>query len=44
MLFDSLALGASYVWLCCGILLLLGIPAVFVALWAASKRRAEQEE
>jgi hypothetical protein len=44
MLFDSLALGASYVWLCCGILLLVGIPAVFVALWAASKRRAEQEE
>jgi hypothetical protein len=44
MLFDSLALGASYVWLCCGILLLVGIPAVFVALWAVSKRRAEQEE
>jgi hypothetical protein len=44
MLFDSVALGASYVWLCCGILLLVGIPAVFVALWAASKRRAEQEE
>ncbi len=42
--FDSLALGASYVWLCCGILLLLGIPAIFAALWLASRRRAGEEE
>jgi hypothetical protein len=39
MLFDSVALGLSYVWLCCGGLVLLGIPALFVALWVASKRR-----
>lgn len=44
MLFDSVALGVSYVWLCCGVLLLLGIPVVFVILWVVSKRRKEQEE
>jgi hypothetical protein len=44
MLFDSVALGVSYVWLCCGVLLLLSIPVVFVILWVVSKRRKEQEE
>ena len=39
MLFDTVALGVSYVWLCCGILLLLAIPLVFVVLWVASRRR-----
>jgi hypothetical protein len=44
MLFDSVALGVSYIWLCCGILLFLAVPVVFAVLWAVSKRRQEQEE
>jgi hypothetical protein len=44
MLFDSVALGISYIWLCCGILLLVSIPVVFVILWVVSKRRQQQEE
>jgi hypothetical protein len=44
MLFDSLALLLSYAWLCCGGLLFLAIPLVFVVLWVASKRRQQQEE
>jgi cytoskeletal protein RodZ len=44
VLFDSVALGISYVWLCCGVLLLVSIPVLFVILWVVSKRRQEQEE
>lgn len=44
MLFDSVALLLSYFWLCCGGLLFLAIPLMFVVLWVASKRRQEQEE
>jgi hypothetical protein len=44
MLFDSLALFLSYTWLCCGALLFLAVPLVFVVLWVASKRRQPQEE
>lgn len=43
-LFDALALGASYLWLGCGILLLLLLPFLFIALWVASNRRKQQEE
>jgi hypothetical protein len=44
VLFDSVALGLSYVWLCCGILLFLSIPVVFVLLSVASKRKQQEEE
>jgi hypothetical protein len=44
MLFDSLALAASYLWLCCGLILLLGIPLLFIILWIASTRRKQAEE
>lgn len=44
MLFDTVALAISRIWLCCGILVLLGIPVGFVVLWVASKRRGQQEE
>lgn len=44
MLFDTVALAISRIWLCCGILILLGIPAGFLILWVASKRRGQQEE
>jgi hypothetical protein len=44
MLFDSVALGLSYVWLCCGSLVLLGIPTLFLVLWVASRRRRQGEE
>lgn len=43
MLFDSLSLFLSYIWLCCGVLLFLAIPLVFIALWVASKRRRPPE-
>jgi hypothetical protein len=39
MLVDSLALGLSYAWLCCGVIVLLGLAALFAVLWAASRRR-----
>lgn len=39
MLFDSVALGLSYVWLGCGILIFVTIPVAFVVLWVASRRR-----
>jgi hypothetical protein len=39
MLFDSVALMASYAWLCCGGLIFLLIPVVFVALWVAYRRQ-----
>jgi hypothetical protein len=41
MLFDSFALGASYVWMCCGVLLLVLVPVFFIVLWVASKRRRQ---
>jgi hypothetical protein len=41
MLFDSLALGVSYLWLCCGVLLLFAIPVIFAVLWVASQRRKQ---
>jgi hypothetical protein len=44
MLVDSLALAASYLWLCCGVLLFIGVPVVFIVLWVASRRRNQQEE
>lgn len=44
MLFDSLALGLSYGWLCCGIFLALGLPVVFAILWIRSKRRPPSDE
>ncbi|MGD8466705.1 MAG: hypothetical protein PVI09_22850 [Anaerolineae bacterium] len=40
-LFDALALGATYLWLCCGVLLFLGIPVFFAVLWVTYKRRHE---
>ena len=42
MLFDSVALGLSYLWLCCGVLVMIGIPVAFVILWVASKRHLQQ--
>jgi hypothetical protein len=41
MLFDSVALGLSYVWLCCGVLILLGVPVFFVILWLSARRREQ---
>jgi cytoskeletal protein RodZ len=43
-LFDSVALGVSYLWLCCGLFVFLLIPLVFVVLWVASRRRGQQQE
>ncbi len=42
MLFDSVALGLTYVWLACGVLILLGIPAFFGMLWLVSRRLQPQ--
>jgi hypothetical protein len=39
MLFDSVSLLMARLWLCCGVLIFLAIPVLFVVLWAASKRR-----
>lgn len=44
MLFDSLSLFLSYLWLFCGVLVFLAIPLVFAALWLASKRRRPPED
>ena len=44
MLVDSVALGLSYIWLCCGILVFVSIPVIFVVLWVASRRRQQGEE
>ncbi len=44
MLFDSVALGMSYVWLCCGVLVLVGVPIFFISLWVAGRRREQGEE
>jgi len=43
MLFDSVSLFLSYAWLCCGVLVFLAVPVVFIVLWVASKRRQQQE-
>ncbi|MBN1661076.1 MAG: hypothetical protein JXA93_21965 [Anaerolineae bacterium] len=44
MLFDSMALGLSYVWLCCGALFMLLLPLFFLALWVAARRRRQRLE
>jgi hypothetical protein len=44
MLFDSLSLFLSYLWLFCGVLVFLAIPIVFIVLWVASKRRRPPED
>jgi hypothetical protein len=44
MLFDSVALGLSYVWLCCGVLVLVVIPLIFIVLWVASRSRRGSQE
>jgi len=47
MLFDSLALLFSYIWLFCGILLFIAVPLLFFVIWRASANRQEtagQEE
>jgi hypothetical protein len=44
MLFDSVALMASYAWLCCGALAFLAIPVFFVVLWVTARRRQQGEE
>jgi hypothetical protein len=43
-LFDSVALGVSYIWLCCGAVIFVLIPFVFIVLWVAGRRRNQQEE
>lgn len=43
-LFDSVALGVSYLWLCCGAIVFVLIPIAFIVLWVASRRRKQQEE
>jgi len=42
-LFDSAALAASYIWMCCGICMLFLIPLLFIALWVASRRRNRED-
>ena len=42
MLFDSLALFFSYVWLFCGILLFVSVPLLFFLLWRSSAQRQEE--
>ena len=45
MLFDSMSLFFSYVWLCCGILLFIAVPLFFFVLWRVSaSRQAEVGE
>ncbi len=44
MLFDAVALGLSYVWLCCGGLIVVAVPLVFIVLWVAGARRKRTEE
>lgn len=44
MLFDSLALGLSYAWLCCGVVLIVVLPILFVALWSRGRREQEPQE
>ena len=44
MLFDSVSLLLSYIWLFCGVLIFLAVPISFIVLWVASKRREQQQE
>jgi hypothetical protein len=44
MLFDSVSLLLSYIWLFCGVLIFLTVPILFIVLWVASKRRQQQQE
>lgn len=44
MLFDSVSLLLSYIWLFCGVFVFLTIPIIFIVLWVASKRRQQQQE
>lgn len=44
MLFDAVALGLSYTWLCCGVFIVLGVPLFFVVLWVASSARRQRTE
>lgn len=46
MLFDSMSLLFSYIWLCCGILLFIAVPLFFFVLWrtSASRREAAGQE
>jgi hypothetical protein len=44
MLFDSMSLLLSYIWLCCGILLFIAVPLFFFVLWRASAGRQEEAE
>jgi hypothetical protein len=44
MLFDSVALGLSYIWLLCGVVLVLSLAGLFVALWLASRRNAQEDD
>jgi hypothetical protein len=44
MLFDSVSLFLSYAWLCCGVLVFVAVPVVFIVLWVASRRRRQQEQ
>jgi len=44
MLFDSIALGASYIWLCCGVLVVVSIPVGFTVLWVAGRRRRPEPQ
>jgi hypothetical protein len=44
MLFDSVSLLLSYIWLFCGVLVFLTVPIIFIVLWVASRRRQQQQE
>ncbi|MGC9336333.1 MAG: hypothetical protein ACP5JJ_19520, partial [Anaerolineae bacterium] len=44
MLFDSVALALSYIWLGCGVLIFMAIPVLFAVLWVAGKRRQQPPE
>jgi hypothetical protein len=44
MLFDSMSLFFSYVWLCCGILLFIAVALFFFVLWRASDRRQKENQ
>ncbi len=44
MLFDSVSLLLSYIWLFCGVLVFLTVPIIFIVLWVASRRRHQQQE
>lgn len=43
MLLDAMAFFLARIWLCCGVLVFVAIPIVFIVLWVASKRRRQRE-